>query len=1119
MFLERLDFSLPGAIDLFWERYYNTALAAGGSTTPLGTGWTCRFFATLARVGDDYVFTGQEGESESFTGAVPQVATGGLASHLGSCRELRRVADAVVLTTWDVEDGEVERYLFVPPDDGQVVPLLRYEEAIAGHALELRWNNRGQLLELRQTLEDRALVFDYGADGFLDSVSLRASGGARRQVARLEHDAGGRLVAAHDAAGQTDRYTYDDNGRMVLESLKDGGEFRFAYDAQGRCTFASGLDAYDLKIFRYLDATRWTEIVDSHGAISRYQFNASGQVVVEIDPLGGTCRRTFDDHGRLTVEAGPLPDAVRSYAYDDRGNRVAITEPGGAVARLEFNDAHQPVRSVDANGHVWQNEYNARNQIVATIDPLGLATRATYDERGLMVALTDPRGGVLRGRYSERGDLIEETDPEGNITRFEVDEFGFVSAETGPDNIRTEYSYDVLGRPTGVVHADRTRLTYVFDAGDNVVSHTDARGYTTEYRYAPCNRAIQVRDALGHRLDYTWGSEPGELLSIVNEKGEQYSFVYDAAGRAIFERGFDGRELHYRRDLAGRFVETVRGTGERTRYTWNAADCITAVEGPDGQTSRYEYDKSGNVVAAENQDIRVEITRDALGRAVLERQGPQNIERRFDSNDNVVQVSSTLGADVAFSYDQNDLLTRVIPAPGLALELRRNAVGDEVMRLLPHGGRVEQDFDPYRLLRRQRLTTAPSAVAGGLAQVLVDRGYRYDAAANLVEIEDARWGRTAYAYDPEELLVRVEEPGLRETFAYDPTANIEEHVRDGVVRRLTYAPGSRLIRADGTTYEYDNNGNLTRRIELAEDGSRREWRFRWDGEDQLREVVTPDGVRWSYRYDPFGRRISKSGPGGTTTFVWDENVLLHAVSDGAPPSTYVVDEEELSPICEVRAGKLTTFVTDHLGTPRELVDGEGQVEWAGAYDAWGRLRAAEPASVPNLFRFPGQWFDAESGLHYTRFRYYDPTRGHFISPDPIGLRGGYNLYQYGWDPINWDDPVGWIHRNSKKSRAKNHVYEIKDKNGKTWKYGISGKPLKKGKSERAESQKRKLNAKRAPSGFAKPFKTKVHAKGKTRTQALNIEQKKVNKWAKKNTPPGKKVKGPPGNKRPTAKKC
>ncbi len=120
------------------------------------------------------------------------------------------------------------------------------------------------------------------------------------------------------------------------------------------------------------------------------------------------------------------------------------------------------------------------------------------------------------------------------------------------------------------------------------------------------------------------------------------------------------------------------------------------------------------------------------------------------------------------------------------------------------------------------------------------------------------------------------------------------------------------------------------------------------------------------------------------------------------------------------------YHVDHLGTPQELTDQTGNIVWSAQYKAWGKVhtieqpqiciqeqhgsalteRWIEPESIEQPLRFLGQYYDQETGLHYNRFRYYDPDTGRFISQDPIGLMGGFNLYQYAPNPVGWVDPLG-----------------------------------------------------------------------------------------------------------------
>ena len=218
----------------------------------------------------------------------------------------------------------------------------------------------------------------------------------------------------------------------------------------------------------------------------------------------------------------------------------------------------------------------------------------------------------------------------------------------------------------------------------------------------------------------------------------------------------------------------------------------------------------------------------------------------------------------------------------------------------------------------------------------------------------------------------------------------------------------------GVRYEYDEWGQLIRRNSMA---------LCWDAEGHL--LWTDDSVvRARYRYDALGRRIEKrvravASDGFSekrVRFIWDNLRLAQEREDAGSVRTYLYDPvRAYAPLARLdRAyaadqAKVYHYHTDPAGTAREVTDAQGRVVWSGGYAAWGKVRAnlassAQPFS-PSL-RMPGQYHDDESGLHYNTFRYYDAHAGRFISSDPIGLAGGFNLYQYADNPIAWIDPLG-----------------------------------------------------------------------------------------------------------------
>ncbi|MCH5501586.1 RHS repeat-associated core domain-containing protein, partial [Pseudomonas syringae] len=168
----------------------------------------------------------------------------------------------------------------------------------------------------------------------------------------------------------------------------------------------------------------------------------------------------------------------------------------------------------------------------------------------------------------------------------------------------------------------------------------------------------------------------------------------------------------------------------------------------------------------------------------------------------------------------------------------------------------------------------------------------------------------------------------------------------------------------------------------------------------------------SYKYDAFGRRIEKTVDGHTTEFLWQGERLIAESADNRY-RTYIYEPGTFRPLAMLDGEgplKATPFYyqLDHLGTPQELTDYSGEIMWSAKYRAYGNLATLDIAEIDNPLRFQGQYFDAETGLHYNRHRYYNPGTGRFLTPDPIKLAGGLNNYQYVPNPTGWVDPLGLI---------------------------------------------------------------------------------------------------------------
>lgn len=196
-----------------------------------------------------------------------------------------------------------------------------------------------------------------------------------------------------------------------------------------------------------------------------------------------------------------------------------------------------------------------------------------------------------------------------------------------------------------------------------------------------------------------------------------------------------------------------------------------------------------------------------------------------------------------------------------------------------------------------------------------------------------------------------------------------------------------------------------------------QWRYRWDARSQLTGLETPEGERWEYKYDPFGRRISKRCTNREKTgydFHWNGDQMVEEIPVGADGTAeyensirWIYEPGSFTPLARYERGQLHYTVTDTVGRIQELLTEDGEIVWRGKQRLWGREEGLNKDNAPSCrLRFPGQYEDAESGLYYNRFRYYDCETAQYISPDPTRLEGGINQYAYVPNPLGYIDPLG-----------------------------------------------------------------------------------------------------------------
>jgi RHS repeat-associated protein len=996
------DFRIPGRFPLLWARKFHSGLA-DHTEGPFGPGWTNDCFVKLTRIGKDYHFIGPSGFLSRFEDPGDTVERAGLIRSPGGFQEIQRVGSYLQVTKWSA-DGEIQRFQFFPDRNGQWWPL-RILEDDKGNGLELAWDEQGRLKGVRQKHEKRTLAIQYSPAGRIASVSFRYPDGRLLPVAQYAYDARGRLVSAQDAMGHAERYEYDAEGRLTRELAKDGGIFSYRYDEKGRCIRSGGIDNYDLKSLRYLDTARMTEVTNSLGKTTRYQYLASGQITLKLDPLGGKTETAYDEFGRILSKTGPLGETT-SYEYDAEGNRSKLIDALGNVSEFKYNRRHQPVEFIGPDGNGWKKEYDDRGRPIKALDALGNESGIEYDNAGNPTLLKKADGAVSRRIYSETGDLIESTDWAGKKTQYARDELGRMIQRIDPNGRIVLRKYDALGRIIECSYGDGKKVGYAYDVGGNLVKVTSTAESPVLYKYGACRRLLEKSFGNGLVRRYSWGSEPDRLERVTNELGEKYEFRYDACDRVISETGFDGLTTSFKYDASGRCISKTNPAGQAIRWELDPLGRMLKETAGDEAPTEFEYDKAGRICSARNAWSTIRFERDPAGRILKEEQNGFAIARTFGPMSEVLSLDSDAGAHFAYAYDANGLVAR-IDANGLGTYGFTRNGGDQVSELaLPGGLRLESRFDSRTRLLRQTLgpvfpESAPAS------SPLLSRRYAYDESNMLRTIDDASWGKSGFTHDDAQRLIEYRSDSGTIRYHLNPTGDPVSCVQDGLTEiGMAYGPGGRLLRQGRWLFEYDAAGRLIGKAEEGSSAPGPSWAYSWDAKDRLRSVTTPSGETWEYEYDPFGRRIRKRGPEREIRFIWNQDVLLHEIEAGKPLRTWGFEPSTFKPLFSIVDGRLLSIVTDHLGTPSELFDPTGKTVWSVQFDPYGNPVRGKGRLEDCPLRLQGQYFDSESGLHYNRFRYYDPGTGRFISRDPILLAGGVAQYQYAPNPTRSCDPLG-----------------------------------------------------------------------------------------------------------------
>ncbi|WP_218039089.1 RHS repeat-associated core domain-containing protein, partial [Streptomyces morookaense] len=661
--------------------------------------------------------------------------------------------------------------------------------------------------------------------------------------------------------------------------------------------------------------------------------------------------------------------------------------------------------------------YDAAGNRTSLTDPTGTVTHYTYDELGHPASVTDALGNTTHVRCNAAGLVTEVTDPLGAVTSYRRDAFGRVTTVIDPLGATTHLQWSVEGRLLRRIAPDGAEQSWTYDGEGNCTRYVDALGGVTTYEYTHFDLLTAQTGPDGVRHEFTHDAEL-RLTGVTNPQGLTWTYGYDGAGRLLEETDFDGRRLTYAYDAAGRLTARTNGLGQTITYEHDVLGRMVA-RNADGAVTTYAHDAAGRLLEATCPDATLIYRRDRLGRVKSETTNGRTLTFTYDELGRRTRRITPSGAVSEWTYDaagRRNSLT----ASGHRFDIEHDAAGREVARHFGESIALTHEWDAAGRVISQ------SVLAG--EDRLHHHSYTYRRDGYLTAVDDR-----SFELDAVGRVTAVEGPGWQERYAYDSAGNQQEA---GWPERLpgAEAQGTRtysgtLIKRAGTVrYEHDAQGRVVLRQKVRLSRKPDTWRYEWDAEDRLRSVVTPDGTRWRYLYDPLGRRIAKqrlTADGAEVAeqvdFTWDGPTLTEQMTTSAALPNPVIltwDHDGLRPVSQTERitaaeapqeeidSRFFAIVTDLVGAPTELVDERGTTAWRTRTTLWGTTTWPTSSTAYTPLRFPGQYFDPETGLHYNFHRHYDPETARYTSPDPLGLAPAPNPASYVHNPHTWADPLG-----------------------------------------------------------------------------------------------------------------
>lgn len=814
-------------------------------------------------------------------------------------------------------------------------------------------------------------------------------------VTKYDYDANGNLITLTEALGLSEQrithFTYDNFGNLLSVRREADANTKesltsYTYDNYGnRKSKSVRINATETDVSYYDSYDRMGNLLKAHDARSEIwqtNYDAKGQMLSIIDPLNHSTSFTYDGYGNITDTTNQL-NYQRHFTFDINNRLVKYT---------------------DKEGHDYIYEYNNRGLQSAILDPLNRVLAAkTYDAFGRIMQVTDSNGTVTSVDY--------DADPVSNVP------YGKPSFINYP-TLSVKLSYNKRGRPIKFVknYNNKSSIEELsYDSRGNLKELTDGELSTKRYAYDALNRILSIEKNDGSVFGFEYNNRD-KVLKVSNENNIAIRrYVYDQKDRIIqvnfpssasYQFAYDQNDnVIQQTDAKGQISEFIYDPVNRNtkiRYYLNQAAFANAQ--PD-KTVTYGFDEINREASYSDGLTSSSYTYNKLDQLLTESVNyPNNITfdqtYTYDINGKENSYTGPDGITYSYGYDNNNRLTSInIPGEG------QITLGNYVWKrpgqiIFPGGSKQTFDFEDESEVTHYKATDPAN-------NVLLNTTLVRDRVGDIISKQTDQ-DNIVYGYDLVKRLTDVTySTRPAKYYAYSVTGN--RITDDSSTGQIQYNDLNQLTKYGSASFVYDANGSMTSKS----DNNVLQRQYIYNLENRLSEVKDANNnTIASYHYDPYGRRLWKDVGGIRTYFVYNKSGIVAELD----ASGNVTRSYGFLPGSSLGTGPVFTrtsngygyYLVDQLATPQMVIDKNGAILWKGGQQPFGNTAELVGAGSNNL-RFPGQYYDAETGLHYNIGRYYDPSTGRYISSDPTGIYGGLNTYAYAKSsPLVYADNTGSI---------------------------------------------------------------------------------------------------------------